>query len=864
MRRFLLLLLAFLLLLAAPIGVRYLRYYGLDQAAAEAPPEFDPGEVPAVPTPTAGNFVDDPEVGQGWVLLDEAHENDFDRDELGYLDGRLAARGYELLPYAGGDLAGALRPVDAFIVATPLAPFSQEEIQAVSDFVDRGGHLLMVGDPTRFNVLVEETDISVEVNIENDDLPLNTLANEFGIIYRGDYLYNTRESEGNYRNIILRGEDFSTDALADELETVVFYGSHSLEVGAQGTPLLQAGEDTWSSITRRSGALTVAALAREGRVLALGDINFLGEPYNDVYDNARFISRIADFLAEPGRGFVLGDFPYFFSDPVSLIYAGSPELGPDVFDEVIDLQEAFRNVERKLSLTAEPVEGQDALYLGLYNQAEEIAPLLEAAGVTLVIDPPVVAVEEAAEEMEGEDEEADSDEPAAVRQIQSGLGNVQMAGTALILLGEEAGQRYVVVLAASAEGLENTIDRLLEVVPRDADYALSDCLLQETLALCPTNVPGEAVEAELQPGDTLPDEEPEEESEEGEDSGEEGERGDAGGGAGGEYVEVIDAFLQGSIALGESREGTLAPEEAHAWAFDEGPVTIDILLETGEEMDSTLSVFDSDYELVEGVDDGFQGEEERLEGIEVPEGEAYTIVVRDFFSAGGTYTLSVAEAGEAEGEEAEEAPVSIFIFGDDRGTPAGEPFTSVPALASMLEEYEVTTWIASEDGPLEEDTLDGYDLVIWSSGNYRNENVAIDEDSLVIFDHFLNGGALFITGATTTFLEGEEATFAPISDLEVAGDHEVLLDGFESGEIIELDQTYEATLIEPEDVNEEEGSVILFLRGPGSENSGSVAGVTFADEFSGSRLYLLAAPFTALPDTIQESVLDNLLAWLEL
>jgi hypothetical protein len=413
--------------------------------------------------------------------------------------------------------------------------------------------------------------------------------------------------------------------------------------------------------------------------------------------------------------------------------------------------------------------------------------------------------------------------------------------------------------------LENTVNRLLDVIPRTADFALADCLLQDTVALCPTNVDDEQVEAELRADTTLPDEEVEEPTaEEEEAEEEEDENGDVGGGTGGEYIEAIDAYLQGFIGLGERREAELASDEAHAWAFNEGPATIDVLLESAEEMDGTLSIFDADYELVESVDDGFRGVDERLAGIEVPEGETYTIVVQDFFAGGGAYTLSVAESGAGGGEE-EAGPASIFIFGDDRGTPAGEPVTSVETIASLLEDdFRVTTWIASEDGALQEDTLAEYDLVIWSSGNYRNENVAIDEDSLTIFDYFLNGGSLFIMGATTTFLEGEETTFSPVSDLEVAGDHELLLDGFESGEIIELDQTYEATLIEPQDVDEEDGSTILFLRGPASENNGSIAGVAFADEFSESRLFLLAAPYTALPEGVQERLLTNLLAWLDL
>jgi hypothetical protein len=75
-----------------------------------------------------------------------------------------------------------------------------------------------------------------------------------------------------------------------------------------------------------------------------------------------------------------------------------------------------------------------------------------------------------------------------------------MAGTALILLTEDSGRPTLVILAASAEGLESTTDRLIALMPAGAEQTLADCLLQGNLALCPTNVADEEVEAELLTG----------------------------------------------------------------------------------------------------------------------------------------------------------------------------------------------------------------------------------------------------------------------------------------------------------------------------------------------------------------------------
>ncbi|MCB9419410.1 MAG: hypothetical protein H6667_06385 [Ardenticatenaceae bacterium] len=633
MRKAILFLIVFVLLLVAPTAVRYLQFYDLNAEERVPPPPYDPEAIKAVPTPEGSEFVDNPETMEGLVLLDQAHDNNFTLEDIAYLDGRLAARGVEMLPFDGGDLSQALRTINAFIVITPLSEFAPDEILAVRRFVDRGGRLLLVGDPTRFSLVYDEEDFfGLNPTLVADQIPLNSLANEFDIAFNSDYLYNTVENEGNFRNIILRGEGFAENGLVDGVDKLAFYSTHSLQVGPTGEALITADDNTWSSTTDRPGRLVLAAASQDGQVLALGDIHFMTQPYFTVYDNGRFIAQIADFLAQStGRRLVLADFPYFFHSPVNLVYTGGPELGPDAFDEIIALQEAFRRVDRDLLLAAEPQDGADVLYLGLYNQAGELGKLLEENNITFLIDPPIeeeTLAEEQPEETETETIEAET----AVRLIQSNLGDIQMSGTALILLDESEVQRRVIILAASNEGLGNTVNRLINLIPLNADYALSDCLIQDNLALCPSNVADEVVEYELDtsgaPGippaaEPTPTPEPEEP-----------------GTGGDELPGLTDAIPQGPIALGETVTGTLADGESHAWTFSEGPVMIDVVL-SGAELDGVFEIYGPDGELLTVVDNGISGEDEVLQGFEVPDDGEYTIVVRDYFYRVADYSLTV-------------------------------------------------------------------------------------------------------------------------------------------------------------------------------------------------------------------------------
>lgn len=857
MRKPLLYLLIFLLLLAAPTAARYLQYYRLGGAQRAEPPRYEPAAVAAVPTPAASNFVDEPQSGEGVVLLDRAHDNRFNLEEINYLDARLSARGYQLLPYTSGDLAAALRPANAFVVIAPLVDYTQEEVVAVIDFVERGGRLLLVGDPTRYDVVFSETDIFAPPEVETAELPLNSLANPFDITFNNDYLYNTAENEGNFRNIILNGDGIGNgdageaDGLTGDLEQLVFYGSHSLQVGPTAAALLTGDANTWSSDTDRPGNLPLAALSpvepmdSGGRVLAVGDLHFLMEPYYTVYDNGRFAAQVADFLADGDeRVYTVRDFPHFFGNSVELLFSGAPELGPDAFDEIINLQAAFRMLTKSLALTAEPGNEGDILQLGLYNQAGDVADVLEAAGITLVIDPPIEEEAEAAEAT-GDEEAADEEseplaEETAARRIESSFGAVQMSGTALILLDEGDEQQRVIVLAASKEGLENTINRLIDLVPLNADYALADCLLTDKLALCPTGVADEPVEAVLDTSGTPEIAPP---------------------GSGGEQPPgEIDAAPQGEIELGESVEGTLAADERHAWSFSDGPATIDIVLQASEEVDAILELYDPDNIQVGSADSTFAGGEEVLAGVEVEAG-TYTIVVRDYFNDGGSYELTVREGEPGTGEDEGEAagPIeNIFIFADDDGEPLLDGFTSSEALAALLTDYTVQVWSASGDGPLQEGMLDNYDLLIWDSGDYRDEQGLFDEDTGVIINYLDAGGEVLITGASPSLFG--EIELAPLSTLEVAGDDPILLEGLTAGDVIELDQTYETTLTEV--FEQAETEEVFLVRGPDEEAAGAAIGLAAVDEtLNNQKSIFLFVPFVALPADIQETLLHNMLAW---
>jgi hypothetical protein len=433
----------------------------------------------------------------GTILIDLAHGNRVKMAELNVLQARLSARGQRLEPVTqAGDLASQLRYARALIIISPGVDWTPDEIQQVQRFVDKGGRLLLVTDPTRFEVIYDEWD--VYVGLDHDAPHLNDLAAHFGLVFQADYLYNTVENEGNYRNIKLT--DYADHPLSEGLDRIVFFAAHSLV--SEEPALITAGGETRSSTSEQAEDLTVGLLAADGAVLALGDLTFMTEPHNAVYDNDQFIANIADFLSQAQRQYELADFPYFFNDQVDLIYAGSPLLDSNLVDGGSRLQALFDREGKALAVRAAEDDARHTLFLGLYEQAGDVQPYLEAAQVTLLITPtqsltstlPTTPTLEAAPEPAAERPTGDESPAAGTNRIAiEPLGEMAMAGTSLLLQQTDGDREVMVVLVNTKEGLENALDRL-------TGGDLAGCLLHEAettrtshLALCPTGetVPGE-------------------------------------------------------------------------------------------------------------------------------------------------------------------------------------------------------------------------------------------------------------------------------------------------------------------------------------------------------------------------------------
>ena len=211
-------------------------------------------------------------------MLDLAHDNAFDVEELNVLTSRLISRGLTIEFFsAGDDLEEQLSEANAFIIVCPQEEFTKEERETVEEFVNNGGKLLLIADPTRPG--------------ETNSISLN-----FDLVFEPDYLYNLKENDANFRNIFIT--EFKENQITKGLEKIAFYTAGSI-TSANCTAFVD--QNTFSSLIETRKELSPMALTNESKVLAIYDLTFITEPYNGILDNNKLISNIANWLASPAE-----------------------------------------------------------------------------------------------------------------------------------------------------------------------------------------------------------------------------------------------------------------------------------------------------------------------------------------------------------------------------------------------------------------------------------------------------------------------------------------------------------------------------------------------------------------------------------
>ncbi len=446
--------------LLIPIVARSLWFYrGVYRPPAEVPlPGYAELTIPSPPAGDAEPDAEPSDAGSGAVVvIDLAHGNRFQLPEIQALTDALTRRGARIelildtFDVNALPLAERLKYASGYLVIAPGRVYSAGEIGSVTRFVDNGGRMLVISDPTRSDPFSSFVGADFGASAVGAVASINRLIEPFGLVFADDHLYNQVENEGNFRNLILR--NFAADPLTEGLGQVTFYGARSIHT-AEGSPLIMGDDRTFSSLSDQPMQTAVAVRDASGSVLALGDFTFLTSPYYRVADNAHLIEHLADHLLSGSRTLDLANYPYIFRSPVTLLQSESLNLAAETLASVAQLQASLASRGVALNLADELSEGEDAIALGLYDSDDPLlVELLAGFEVTLP---------------------GESDDGSVVVED---LGPVRPTGVGLILVQRDEERTLMILVAQTSEDLASLLDIA-------ASGNLAGCLVRTSAAIC--------------------------------------------------------------------------------------------------------------------------------------------------------------------------------------------------------------------------------------------------------------------------------------------------------------------------------------------------------------------------------------------
>lgn len=432
--------------LLLPILIRGIWFYrGFVNRPEIATPDFASFSAPQAPVNISEVDEDVEQLG-GTVLIDAAHSNLFSMSSINSLISAIQVRGGKIEMVTDSfSMEYQLKYASAFVAFSPTLPYGIFEIEALKNFAERGGKILVFTEATNNTIYVDF--FSGATTITSDANAANSLLREFDITVNNDYLYNTENSEGNFRNVFF--DEFGKSEITFGLSQIALYGTHSLE-SPSGTILLQGAETNLSSSNdahdpNQGGAV----LSENGNVAAFGDATFLSSPYNTYTDNAKLISNIADFALTGKQTLTLQNLPYLFTnESVSVYLAEDLSKDTSLITALGSLQSSLRvmNVEPEF-VDSIPSNG-DTIILSTFAMDEKTQAITNKFGIEFDFN--ITTTD---------------------------FGEVSSAGTGFILFDTTSKGNTLILLAGSQ-------DDLIALMSVASIGNLSTCLSNEKMAVC--------------------------------------------------------------------------------------------------------------------------------------------------------------------------------------------------------------------------------------------------------------------------------------------------------------------------------------------------------------------------------------------
>ena len=231
-------------------------------------------------------------VGGGYdrqtILIEET--GSFEQPDIRPLVAAATMAGHEVRIRNSADLDSALNgdDTDAYVLVAPRQGFSEEEIDAITEFTDDGGRLILLASPDRITVSSD----GLIGSLQTTRTDMRMVANEYGIVFGNRYLYDTANSDATYRQVFAQPTEAARSDANLGFDRAVLPTATRVE-SSGGTVLLRTPETT--TLSDGGTADTYPVAVADGNVLAVGNTRFLSETNHNVADNEDFVTYLVEF-----------------------------------------------------------------------------------------------------------------------------------------------------------------------------------------------------------------------------------------------------------------------------------------------------------------------------------------------------------------------------------------------------------------------------------------------------------------------------------------------------------------------------------------------------------------------------------------
>lgn len=267
---------------------------GSEAVQGQSPSQFQPEALNQSVDPETGEITLERSRDEKSILVDQRHRNRFTEEDLGPVSDAVFRAGHEL-NLSGGDggddYADTLEEHDALLVINPTRSFKPAERAAVEEFVEDGGRVVILAEPTQ---LRGGGGFFSSPSLES--FGPTKLADDYGFHVGSETLYNMDDDDNDNNFKSIYASPTGDRPLTEGVETVTFDTAGHVVIQNRVTTdaVLRANRGTRTLETRRRGRYPTAA--RNGNVVFVADSNFIFA--NEVYDadNEVFVSNLLEFL----------------------------------------------------------------------------------------------------------------------------------------------------------------------------------------------------------------------------------------------------------------------------------------------------------------------------------------------------------------------------------------------------------------------------------------------------------------------------------------------------------------------------------------------------------------------------------------